>query len=199
VRQPGGNTTGLAYAGVDLNPKRLQAFKEALPRATRFAALATSHHTFYPQMVTDLEAAARSLGVHLDMVDVGEPTVPAIEAGFERISKLKPHALLVLQHNNFFREMKRIVNLAAHYRIPAMYELATFVEVGGLISYTPDVHQQFRTAATYVDKILKGTNAGDIPVEEPTKFLLLVNMRTAKTLGVTFSPSFLARADQLID
>ena len=80
-----------------------------------------------------------------------------------------------------------------------MYELPTFVEVGGLIAYTPDVDYQFRRAATYVDKILKGTNAGDIPVEEPTKFLLLVNMKTARALGVTFAPSFLARADQLID
>ena len=199
LRQPGGNTTGLAYAGVDLNPKRLQVFKEALPSATRFAALATSHHVLYPQMVRELEAAARSLGVQLDMVDVGEPSITAIEAGFERISKLTPHAMLVLQHNNFFREMKRIVDLAARYRIPAMYELPGFVEVGGLIAYTPDVLYQFRRAATYVDKILNGTNAGDIPVEEPIKFLLLINMKAARALGLTIPPALLLRADQIIE
>jgi putative ABC transport system substrate-binding protein len=199
LRQPGGNTTGFAYTGVDLNAKRLQVFKEALPRATRFAALATSKHPLYPQMVTDLEAASRSLGVRLDMVDVGEPTVTAIEAGFERISKMKPDGLLVLQHNNFYRELKRIVDLAARYRIPAMYELWRYVEAGGLLAYMPDTLPQWRKAAAHVDRILKGTNAGDIPVEEPTKFQLLVNMKTAKILGVTFSPSFLAQVDQLFD
>jgi len=199
LRLPGGNTTGLAYAGVDLNPKRLEVLKEALPRATRFAALATSEHSLYPQMVTDLEAAARSLRVRVDIVDVGQPTVAAIETGFERISKLNPHALLVLQHHNFFREMKRIVDLTARYRLPTMYELPTFVEVGGLIAYTPDVHHQFRRAAAYVDKILKGTNAGDIPVEEPTKFQLLINLNTAKALGLTIPPAILGRADRIIE
>jgi putative ABC transport system substrate-binding protein len=200
LARPGGNMTGFAYSGVELNPKRLEILKETLPHATRFVVMATSTHRMYPQIVEELEAAAKSLRVQLKIVDVGEPRSPsAIDTALEKISRDRPHGMLILQHPEFQRQGKRIVDFAAKYRIPTMYEQPTNTEAGGLMSYAADIRQQYRRAPIYVDKILKGAKPADLPVELPTRFELVINLKTAKALELTIPPSVLGRATQLIE
>jgi putative ABC transport system substrate-binding protein len=199
LARPGGNMTGLTYTGVELNPKRLQILREALPRATRFAALGTSKHSFWGRIVDELQTAARSEGVQLQIVDVGDASPAAIDAAFETVSKGRPQGLLVLQYHQFVFESKRIVDLAARYRIPAIYELRLFPEFGGLMSYAGDSRHQFRRAGIYVDKILKGADPAELPVEQPTKFELVINSKAARALGLTIPPALLGRADQVIE
>jgi putative tryptophan/tyrosine transport system substrate-binding protein len=199
LARPGGNMTGFAYSGIELNPKRLEILKETLPQATRFVAMATSAHNKHPQIVEQLEAAAKSLRVQLKIVDVGVPSPSAIDTALEKISRDRPHGLLILQHHEFNRERERIVGLAAKYRMPAMYELPTYTDAGGLMSYATDVVQQYRRAPIYVDRILKGAKPADLPVELPTRFELVINLKTAKALELTIPPSVLGRATQLIE
>ena len=170
---------------MELNPKRLERFKEALPHAKRFAALATSKHRVYARAVNELEAAAKSLGVSLQIVDVGEPSSSAIDIALETISKSAMQGVLVLQDNTFVRQRERIVRFVSRHRIPSMYELREYIEVGGLIAYDADLAYQYRSAAGYVDKILKGATPADLPVQEPTKFELVINLKTAKALVAT--------------
>lgn len=198
LARPGGNMTGFSYAGGELNPKRLEIFREALPHAKRFAALATSQHRVYARMVGELEAAAKSLGVSLQIIDVGAPSPSTIDMAFDTISKSSAQGVLILQDNTFVRQRERIV-LVSRQRLPSMYELREYVEVGGLMSYDADLARQYRNAAGYVDKILKGVKPADLPVQEPTKFDLVINMKTAKALELTIPPSLLARADQVIE
>jgi putative ABC transport system substrate-binding protein len=199
LARPGGNMTGFAYSGVELNPKRLEILKETLPHATRFAAMATSTNPMHSQIVEQLEAAAKSLRVQIKIVDVGEPSPPAIDTALERISRDRPHGVLILQNPEFNRERGRIVGLAAKYRMPTMYELPTYTDAGGLMSYATDIRHQFRRTGIYVDKILKGAKPADLPVELPTKFELVINLKTAKALGLTIPPSVLGRADHVIE
>jgi putative ABC transport system substrate-binding protein len=199
LARPGGNMTGFAYSGIELNPKRLEILKETLPHATRFVALATSTHQMYPQIVEQLEAAAKSLRVQIKMVDVGQPSASAIDTALERISRDRPHGMLILQHPEFTRERIRIVGLAAKYRMPVMYELPAYTEAGGLMSYAADIRHQYRRAPIYVDKILKGAKPADLPVELPTRFELVINLKTAKALELTIPPSVLGRANQVIE
>jgi putative ABC transport system substrate-binding protein len=199
LARPGGNMTGFAYSGVELNPKRLEILKETLPQATRFVALATSTHLMHPQIVEQLEAAAKSLRVQIKIVDVGVPSPSAIDTALERISRDRPHGMLILQHPEFNRENTRIVGFAAKYRMPAMYELPTYTEAGGLMSYAADIRHQYRRAPIYVDKILKGAKPADLPVELPTRFELVINLKTAKALELTIPPSVLGRADKVIE
>jgi putative ABC transport system substrate-binding protein len=199
LARPGGNMTGFSYAGIDLNPKRLELLKEAVPQARRFAALATSTHASHARIVGELEAAARSLGISLQIVDVGEPTPSSIESAMGSIGRGSFHGLLVLQHNTFVRQRERIVHLASRHRLPSMFELREFVEIGGLISYDADLAQQYRSAAGYVDRILKSARPADLPVQEPTKFDLVINRRTAAALGLKIPASLLQRADQVIE
>jgi putative tryptophan/tyrosine transport system substrate-binding protein len=197
LARPGGNMTGFSYMGVELNPKRLGLLSEAVPGATRVAALVDPKHSLYHRMVEDLRSAAATNGARLQIIDV--PQGRELEDAFAEMIAGRAQALLVLQAARFVFERKRIVSLAARNRIPAMYELWDFPEVGGLMSYAADLAHQFRRAATYVDKILKGTKPGDLPVEQPTQFELVINMKTAKTLGLTIPPSLLARADHVIE
>jgi putative ABC transport system substrate-binding protein len=199
LARPGGNMTGLTYTGVELNPKRLELLREALPRATRFAALGTSKHSLWARIVEELQAAARTARIQLDIVDAGAGSAADIDAAFETISKGRPQGLLVLQYHQFVFESKRIVDLAARYRIPTIYELRVFPEFGGLMSYAGDIYHQFRRAAIYVDKILKGAKPTELPVEQPTKFELVINNKAARALGLTIPPSLLLRADQVIE
>ena len=199
LARPGGNMTGLTYTGIELNPKRLQVLREALPRATRFAALGTSKHSLWGRIVDELQTAAKSEGVQLQIVDAGDASPAAIAAAFDTISKGRPQGLLVLQYHQFVFESKRIVDLAARYRLPAIYELRLFPTFGGLMSYAGDSNHQFRRAAIYVDKILKGANPAELPVEQPTKFELVINNKAARALGLTIPPSLLGRADEVIE
>jgi len=191
--------TGLTYTGIELNPKRLEMLREALPRSTRFAALGTSKHNLWGPIVGELQAAARAARIELQIVDAGASSAADIDAAFEAISKGRPQGLLVLQYHQFVFEAKRIVDLAARYRIPAIYEFPYFPEMGGLMSYAGDGLHQFRRAAIYVDKILKGANPAELPVEQPTKYELVINKKAANALGLTIPPSLLGRADEVIE
>jgi putative ABC transport system substrate-binding protein len=131
-------------------------------------------------------------------VDVGGANPPALDPAFERVSRRRAHGLLILQHQLFVRDRTRVVEAAARHGIPAIYELREYVVVGGLMSYAADLSVQYRRAALSVDKILKGTKPADLPVEQPTKFELMINRKTAKTLGLTIPSSLMLKADEVI-
>ena len=192
---PGGNVTGFSGFGVELSGKRLQLLKEAARAIARIAAL------WSPTMPTALrsatEEAARTLGIELRTIEVATPD--QIPAGLEAAVAGGTEALVVLPDAMFWNERARIVALAAKYRMPAIYPEREYAEDGGLLAYSQNVSDQFRRAAGYVDKILKGAKLGDLPIERPTKFELVVNLKTAKTLGLTIPPSVLARADEVIE
>jgi putative ABC transport system substrate-binding protein len=195
VARPGGNITGLTGLIVELTAKRLELIKEVLPRVTRVAVL-SSPYPFSPAALKEAEEAGRRLGLQLDTVEVLQPA--ELDAAFARMTARKAQAVLLLPHPMFVAQRKRIAELAARYRLPAIYHLKEFVEVGGLMSYAPDVAHMSRQAAVYVDRILKGAKPGDLPVEQPTKFELVVNVKTAKALGITIPESMLLRADEVI-
>jgi len=194
LAKPGRNLTGLAWQASDLVTKQLQLLLEAVPQTTRVAAIG---HSSSPTARPAAEAAARSLGVKLDVIEVGLPA--DIPGAFEAAKRGRPGALIVLPSPMFYGERRRLAELAARHRLPAIYEVKAYVEAGGLASYGPSFPDMYRRAATYVDKILKGAEPGNLPMEQPTKFELVINLKTAKALGLTISPALLARADQVIE
>jgi putative ABC transport system substrate-binding protein len=198
LARPGGNITGLTTRTPDLVGKQLQLLKEAMPRLSRVAVLsnpASPYHT--PPYLREAEVAARALKVRLQIL---EARAPMELAGALSLATQEPaDALLVLGDPMFFGERRRIAELAAKSRLPLVGNQAEFAEAGGLLTYGIDQRDNFRRAATYVDKILKGAKPGDLPVEQPTKFELIVNLKTAKTLGVRIPPAVLARADRVIE
>jgi putative tryptophan/tyrosine transport system substrate-binding protein len=193
LAKPGGNLTGLAWQANDLVTKQLQLLLEAVPQTTRVAALG---HSANPTARTAAEAAARSLGVKLDVIEIGLPA--DIPGAFEAAKRGRATALIVLPSPMFYGERRRLAELAARHRLPAIYEVKAYVDAGGLASYGPSFSDMYRRAATYVDKILKGAEPGDLPMEQPTKFELVINLKTAKALGLTIPPSLLGRADEAI-
>ncbi len=199
LARPGGNITGSTFLGPELVPKRLDLLKEALPKISRVAALwhpgAFGEHTM-TEMLKGAEAAARTLGVQLQLVGVRGPD--EFDRAFSAMTKERAEALMVFPSTMLFNERRRIVDLAAKSHMPTMYQSRQFVELGGLISYGASITDLVRRAATYVDKILKGAKPGDLPVEQPTKFELVINLKTAKALGLTIPPSVLGRADEVI-
>jgi putative tryptophan/tyrosine transport system substrate-binding protein len=198
LNRPGGQVTGLTYYATDLVAKRLQLLKEMVPGITRVGVLENpeSFHVFglYEQ---DAEDAARSLGLQLLKGLVTQAR--DLDRIIEGLAKDKAQGLLVLTDPMISAEARRIAELAALHRLPAMYWARWFVEAGGLAAYSADYDAMVRRAATYVDKILKGAKPADLPVEQPTKFELVINLKTAKALGLTIPPSLLARADQVIE
>lgn len=200
LARPGGNITGLTFLGPELVPKRLELLKQALPKVSRVAAL--WHPGAYGERTTrDMakatEAAARTLGVQLQLVGVGGPD--EFHRAFSTMISERADALIVFPSPMLFLERRRIVDLAAKHRLPSMSMAREFVELGGLMAYGASITDSFRRGATYVDKILKGAKPADLPVEQPTKFELLINLKTAKALGLTIPPSVLRRADQVIE
>jgi putative tryptophan/tyrosine transport system substrate-binding protein len=194
LARPGGNITGLTQFTTELSGKRLELLKETLPRLTRVAVLA---YTAAP--LTDLrttESAAQALGMQLQRLEIQEPA--ELEHAFTTMTRARADALIVLPSQVFFALRTQITELAAQHRLPAMYEGKEFVEAGGLISYGPSVPDLFRRTATYVDKILKGAKPADLPVEQPTKFELIINLKTAEALGLTIPPTLLFQADEVI-
>jgi putative ABC transport system substrate-binding protein len=192
--RPGGNITGLAYQSEVLPGKWVELLKEALPGMARVAVL--GHPTITRQLGV-VEAAGRSFRVHLHVLKVQQPDDFA--AALAGARKDRADALLVMASPFFFAHRTRLVELAARHRLPAMYFQREFViGSGGLMSYGPNLRDLFRRAATYVDKLLKGARPGDLPIEQPTKFELTINLRTAKALGLTIPQSLLARADEVI-
>ena len=187
--------TGLTGLIAELTAKRLELLKEAVPRVTRVAVL-WGPYPFSAAVLREVESASRTLGLTLHEIEVRKPI--ELDSAFERMTAWRAEALLVLPHPMFVAQRMHIVELAAKHQLPSTYHLKQFVEVGGLMSYAPDVAQMSRRAAVYVDKILKGAKPGDLPVEQPTKFELVINLKTAKALGLKVPQSLLLRADEVI-
>jgi putative ABC transport system substrate-binding protein len=193
--RPGGNVTGLADSGPDLTMKRLELLKELVPKLRRVAVLWHSENPGNLLQLKSAEIAARTLGIQLESVPVQGPR--DFDAAFKAVRAAD--GLLQANAPLFTAHRARIVELAATSRVPAIYGVRESAEVGGLMFYGPHYQDLLRRAATYVDKILKGANPADLPVEQPTKFELVINSRTAKALGLTVPPSLLLRADQVIE
>ena len=197
LARPGGNVTGLSRESRDLIGKNLQLLKETLPDITRVGVLANPADPLKPAMVADAEKAARSLGVQLKVVEASAPT--ALEGAFSAMHTDKVGAVLVVGGAGFYLSRTHIADLALRNRLPSVFQNREFVEAGGLLSYAPSTAGNYRRAAFFVDKILKGTKPAELPVEQPSKFELVINLKTAKALGLTIPPSLLQRADQVIE
>jgi putative ABC transport system substrate-binding protein len=199
LARPGGNVTGLSGLGPELVGKRLEQLTQAVPGVSRVAVLrlpgALGERT-EKEMLKGADVAARALGVRLQFVEARGPA--DFDRAFSDMTRAHAGALTVLPSNMFLREHRRLVDLAAKNRLPAVYPSREFVDAGGLMAYGANLADLFRRAATYVDKILKGTKPGDLPVEQPTKFELVINLKTAKALGLTIPQSLLLRTDQVI-
>ena len=193
LARPGGAITGVFFQHLELIAKRLQLLKEAVPKITRVAVL---WDVFATDQLKEAEAAARSLGIQLQPVELRDPY--DFDGAF-RAARGRAGALLVLMSPVFFRERARIADLAAKHRLPAMFGVREFAEAGGLMAYGATISEMFRLAAEYVDKILKGARPADLPVQQPTRFELVLNLRTAKALGLTLPQSLLIRADKVIE
>ena len=196
LARPGGNITGLTIGGSELSGKTLELLKEVVPRVARVAVLWNSDNAALALTLNETQVAARALGVHLQPLDVRDPN--EFEGAFSAMARERAGALLVLNEPIFLTHRKRIADLAAKSRLPAMYERRDFVDAGGLMSYGVNFPDNFRRAATFVDKILKGAKPGDLPVEHPTKFELIINLKTAKKIGLTIPPEVLMWADKVI-
>jgi putative ABC transport system substrate-binding protein len=201
VARPGGNVTGLSFlATPELVGKRLELLKQAVPGVTRVAILRQpggQGERTETDMVKAAEVAARALGVGLQFVEARGPT--DFGRAFSDMTRARAGALTGMAGSMFLNERRRLVDLAAKNRLPAVYSTRDFVDAGGLMSYGPNIADSFRRAATYVDKILKGAKPADLPVEQPTKFELVINLKTAKALGLRIPPSLLQRSDQVIE
>ncbi len=203
LARPGGNVTGLSVVVPELVGKSLELLKQAVPGVSRVAILLkpdSMPDRARKERLETAEVAARALGVRLQVVEARGPE--NFDRAFSDMTRARTDALdalFVLGTPVFTFERRRLVNLVAKNRLPAVYSWREFVEVGGLMSYGPDLGDLSRRAATYVDKILKGAKPGDLPVEQPTKFELVINMRTAKALGLTIPQSLLLRADEVIE
>jgi putative tryptophan/tyrosine transport system substrate-binding protein len=196
LARPGGNVTGLSLMHPDLSGKRLELLKEIIPKVSRVAVLSNSSNPIIPPLLRETEAAARALGVQLQVVEVRGPT--EFDSAFSAMTRDRAGALVVLPDGIFQNERRRIAALAAKSRLPAIYAWREAVDAGGLMAYGASVPDIFRRAAVYVDKILKGTKPADLPVEQPTKFELVINLKAAKQIGLTVPPNVLARADKVI-
>ena len=196
LARPGGNVTGVTQMSSALSAKRLALLKEAVPRISRVLVLAYLVDPIAPPQIEELKKAAPSLGVQLQIRDIR--TADDLPAAFDAGAKERAEALLATSASIFVVHGARLIELAAQHRMPGMYPYRLVVDAGGLMaydSYTSDLQVR---AATYVDKILKGAKPADLPIEQPTKFELVINLKTAKTLGLTIPQSLLRRADELI-
>jgi putative tryptophan/tyrosine transport system substrate-binding protein len=195
LARPGGNATGLTFFAPELDGKRLEILKEAFPKITRVAFL-WRVPSAREDLFKEAEVVAKPLGLRLQSVGVKGPD--DFESAFKAAKGGGAEALIVISNPLSNTHRARIVDLAAKNRLPAIYPSTDFVEDGGLMSYGADILDNWRRAATYVDKILKGANPGDLPVEQPKKFEFVINLQTAKQIGVTIPPNLLARADRVI-
>ena len=197
LSRPGGNVTGLTNLGPELSGKKLELLKEIAPKVSRVAVFFNPVSEVEPLAVRELSTVASAVGVEIQSVDVRSPD--DFSAAFAALSPSRVHALLALGNPINFRGRQLIADFALRNRLPSIYDERLFVEAGGLMSYAPSFTESFRRAATYVDRVLKGAKPADLPVEQPTKFELVINLTTAKALGLTIPPSVLARADEVIE
>jgi putative ABC transport system substrate-binding protein len=198
LARPGGNVTGLSTLHPTISAKRLEILKELRPRLSRVAFFGTSTWAGNAQGLRETELAARTLGVKLQYVDVSRPK--DFGSAFQAAGKGQAEAVIMLVWNPLINpRRKEIAELAVKSRFPTIYRAREDVEAGGLMAYGPNISDLFRRAATYVDRILKGAKPADLPVQQPTKFELVINLRAAKALGLTIPPSLLVRADEIIE
>jgi len=196
IARPGGNITGLAAMSPELVGKQLELLKEIAPEVSRVAILQNPNNHAHPSVLQQAEGAARALGVQLHILPAR--TAPEIEAAFAEVRRQRAGGLLVLRDGVFFSRRTQIAALAAKGRLPAIYGIREEAEAGGLMAYGASLPHMFRRAATYVDKILKGAKPADLPVEQPTRFELVINLWTARALGLTIPRSVLSLADEVI-
>jgi putative ABC transport system substrate-binding protein len=197
LNRPGGNMTGINVLGPELDVKRLDLLKEAVPGVSRVAVLANPANPVTAGALKELEGAARALRVKLHVLEVRERQ--GIDDAFAAMARERAQALLVTTDPMFLVQRERIVDLVAKHRLPAIFGWREFAEAGGLLSYDTNLADMYRRLATYVDKILKGAKPGDLPIEQPTRFEFVINLKTAKALGLTIPPSILSRADRVIE
>jgi putative ABC transport system substrate-binding protein len=197
LSRPGGNLTGPSFMSPDLSAKRVEVLADAFPGVRRLATLWNPEDPVYALELERTEKAARGLGMTLLPIAVRTPR--DLEPAFAEIAAVGADALIVFAHTLTLANSRSIIALANRQRFPTMYGLREYALDGGLIAYGPRVTDSFRRAAYYVDRILKGAKPGDLPIEQPMKFELVVNLKTAKTLGLTLSPTLLARADEVIE
>ena len=196
LSRPGSNVTGMSVLGRELDGKQLQLLKEAVPETSRVAVLTNPTVPSNAIALKNLEAAARSM--NLQILPLQVRASGDFAAAFSAMKKDRAGALVVLGSSLFFAERKRIMELASHGRLPSIASFREYAEAGGLMTYGADLRESFRRSATYVDKILKGAKPGDLPIEQSTKVLLIVNLNAAKEIGFTIPQSVMQRADEVI-
>ena len=197
LARPGGNVTGVSgYASLEIVAKQLELLKETVPKITRVAILSNPTNAYHQLAIREVNVAARSLGVQLQLLDARGPN--EFDGAFVAMAKERVGALLVLSDVMLNSHRSRVADLAARNRLPAVYGVRESVEAGGLMSYGPSFLDLYRRSTACVDKILKGAKPGDLPVEQPSKFELVINLKAASTLGLTVPPSLLQRADEVI-
>lgn len=197
LARPGGNVTGWSGFAPELSGKRLELIRELLPGATRVGLLANRANAATTAVLRTTEAASQQLRLQLLVADVQTPT--GLTAAFETLVRERREAFVVAADPMLFSQRRRIVELAARHRLPAVYEYRLFAELGGLLSYGPDAYERFRRTAVYVDRILRGARPGDLPVEQPSTFELVLNLATADRLRLAIPPSVRVRADHVIE
>ena len=197
LARPGGNVTGVTAIGQMLNAKRLELIKEAVPGVTRVAVLTNPRSTYTPPFLREKESMVRRLGLQLPVLEAADPG--SFEKAFAALATDRAGALLVQTDAMFITHRRRIVELAAKSRVPAVYGDREFVDAGGLMFYGATLAHLYHDAASYTDRILKGARPADLPVEQPTKLELVINLKAAKALGLTIPPSVIGRADHLVE
>ena len=196
LARPGGNITGLSQMAPEMAGKRLELLKEIVPKLSRAAVLWNPQGTTSTLNWKEIQLPARELGVKLHSLEV--QSLNDFDKAFEDATRARAGALSIMPDQLFAGNLKRIADLAVKSRLPSIFHLGEFADSGGLVAYGPDRPDQFRRAATYVDKILKGAKPADLPVEQPTKFEFIINLKAAKQIGLTIPPNVLARADKVI-
>jgi putative ABC transport system substrate-binding protein len=196
LARPGGNVTGWTHQGLEMRVKYLDLLKEAVPDATRIGILWNPGNPIHGPSLKSMESTAQALGVELHPVAVGKPE--EIEDAFSTLARRRVQALTVFQDGMFLAHTPQIVALAARGRLPTMYGATEMARAGGLMGYGVNLPRMYRRGASFVDRILRGAKPADLPVEQPTMFELVVNLKTAGALGLTVPPSILARADEVI-
>jgi putative ABC transport system substrate-binding protein len=197
LAKPGANVTGLSLLSPDLRVKQLQLLKEMVPRLTSVAVLSNPATPLHRRDVTELEAGAQPLKVRVEVVEASAAS--EFTEAFSVMVAKKVGALIILAGSTFFTHAPRLAELAARNRLPSTYAFREYAEAGGLMSYGADLRDNFRRAAGYVDRILNGAPPGDLPIEQPTRFELVINLRAAKALGLSIPHTVLARADRIIE
>ncbi len=197
LARPGGNLTGTSIMATDLIGKQFELLREVVPKVSRMALLGNPANPSHAAAISHAKAAARSLGVQLQLLEARDPQ--AIDRAFAAMTTEQAGALVVLPDPIFGDQMRQIAELAVQRRLPAIYGVSEYAEHGGLMAYSTNLLDLERHAATFVDKILKGAKPGDLPIEQPTKFELVINLKTAKSLGLTIPHSLLLRADKVIE